>query len=86
VFLIEGLAVGVLGALMGFALGTVLLEALARAPLTVQGKPLVLPLDRSLAQYAFAGAACLASAVVAAWLPARRAALVDPVDILRGAA
>jgi lipoprotein-releasing system permease protein len=86
VFLIEGLVVGVVGAIAGFALGTVLLEALARAPLTVDGKPLVLPLDRSLRQYAIAGAASLASALVAAWLPARKAATVDPVTILRGAA
>lgn len=86
IFLIEGLVVGVIGALAGFALGTVLLEALARAPLTIDGKPLVLPLDRGLRQYAIAGAASLASALVAAWLPARKAASVDPVDILRGAA
>lgn len=86
VFLIEGLVVGVIGAAFGFALGTALLEALARAPLTVQGKPLVLPLDRSLQQYLIAGGASMVSALVAAWLPARRAAMVDPVDILRGAA
>jgi lipoprotein-releasing system permease protein len=86
IFLIEGLVVGVAGALMGFALGTLLLQILASIPLTVGGKPLVLPLDRGAGQYAIAGAASLASALVAAWLPARKAASVDPVDILRGAA
>ena len=86
VVLIEGLVVGVAGALVGFAFGSVLLEVLARLPITVQGKPLELPLDRGLRQYLIAGAASLASALVAAWLPARKAAGVDPVDILRGAA
>jgi lipoprotein-releasing system permease protein len=86
IFLIEGLVVGVAGALMGFLLGTLLLQILASLPLTVGGKPLVLPLDRGMGQYAIAGTASLVSALVAAWLPARKAASVDPVDILRGAA
>lgn len=86
IFLFEGLVVGVLGAVAGAALGTALLEALAHVPLSIRGQPLTLPLDRSLRQYAIAGGASLVSAVVAAWLPARKAAGVDPVDILRGAA
>lgn len=86
IFLLEGLLVGVMGAVVGFAIGTGLLQVLASLPLSMGGKPLVLPLDRSLPQYLLAGGASLGAAIVAAWLPARKAASVDPVAILRGAA
>lgn len=86
IFLLEGLTVGVVGAMVGFLLGAAMLEALSRLPLTIEGRPLVIPLDRGLHQFLIAGGAALGSALVAAWLPARKAAAVDPVDILRGAA
>ncbi|MBF0375604.1 MAG: ABC transporter permease, partial [Alphaproteobacteria bacterium] len=41
-------------------------------------------LDRSPWAYVTAGGAATASATLAAWLPARRAAKLHPVDIVRG--
>lgn len=86
VFLIEGLVIGIGGALAGFVLGLVLMNALAAIPFRIQGQLIHLPLDRSWRQFAIAGAVSLFSAAFAAWLPARRASALDPVDILRGAA
>lgn len=43
-----------------------------------------MPLDWSVPQFVIAGAFALVAAVLAAWLPARKAAQVLPVDILRG--
>lgn len=86
VFLIEGVVVGVLGAAAGFALGTGLMQILASIPFRIQGQVFFIPLDRGVHQYAIAGGVSLISAAIAAWLPARRAAMLDPVDILRGAA
>jgi len=86
IFLMEGMVVGVVGAIGGFAVGSALIGALAAAPISINGQVTHLPIDRSLTQYGIAGGVCIVAALVAAWLPARKAAQVDPVDILRGAA
>jgi lipoprotein-releasing system permease protein len=44
-----------------------------------------IPIDNSPRQYLIAAAASFLSGSLASWLPARKAARVDPVDILRGA-
>jgi lipoprotein-releasing system permease protein len=49
-------------------------------------EPITLPIYWGADQFALAVAFALGSAIVAAWLPARKGGRLQPVDILRGAA
>lgn len=88
IFLVEGLMIGVVGSLAGWALGFGLTELLAsikfelRAGVTEISH---LPVARDPLHYAVSAGFALASAGVAGYLPARKAAKVKPVDIIRGA-
>ncbi|MGE4410720.1 MAG: ABC transporter permease [Sphingobium sp.] len=85
IFVAEGLILAIIGVLFGWALGYGLMTILGSLDFPIAGETQHIPLDRSPRQYAIAAAASLTAGVVAAWLPARKAARVDPVDILRGA-
>ncbi|WP_374437481.1 ABC transporter permease [Inhella sp.] len=88
IFLLQGAAVGVVGSLLGLALGALLMHALGQVAVKPPGAVEVtnLPLYWGAEQFALAAGFALSSALAAAWLPARKAARVHPVDILRGAA
>ena len=86
IFVLEGIMLAAIGVIFGWMLGYVLMEILASLRFPIAGEDESVPLDRSTRQYVIAAASSFIAGSVAAWLPARKAARVDPVDILRGAA
>ncbi|MGE3906618.1 MAG: FtsX-like permease family protein [Reyranellaceae bacterium] len=88
IFVLEGLAVGCVGTLCGWMLGLALTEILASIDFRIEGfiKTQGFILHRTVAHYLIAGGFSIVAATFAAWLPARRAARLNPVDIVRGAA
>jgi lipoprotein-releasing system permease protein len=88
VFLLEGLALGALGSLLGWTFGFALCQALGtiviKTPFMAEAAQL--PLYYAPKHYAIASAFALGSAALAGYLPARKAARLNPVDIIRGAA
>jgi lipoprotein-releasing system permease protein len=88
IFVCEGFLVGVVGTLLGWALGYGLTQGLEAIEFEIEGfvKTQGFILYYAPSHYLLSGAMALAAATFAAYLPARKAARVDPVEIIRGAA
>lgn len=86
-FALEGLAIGVVGAVAGSALGYGLTRLLGRVPFEFEEATEIthLPVVVEPLHYAVAAAVALGSSGMAGWLPARKAARLSPVDVIRGA-
>lgn len=86
IFQWQGLIVGVCGALLGWGIGYLLTSGLASIRVNIEGE---IKTDRlfllwSFRHYLMAAAFALTAAILAATIPARKAAKVNPVDIIRG--
>lgn len=87
-FLLEGLAIGIAGSVLGWTVGfglSLLLASIRFELSGPMGELTGLPLTWSVWHYAIAAGFALVAAAVAGYLPARRAARLNPVDIIRGA-
>lgn len=86
IFLAQGVAIGVLGSIIGIGIGCVLIAALGAVRIKPPGmSDLVnLPVYWGVDQLLLAAAFAVLSSAGAAYIPARRAGRVHPVDILRG--
>jgi lipoprotein-releasing system permease protein len=85
-FLAQGALIGAVGNVFGIGLGCGLMAGLMRIHFRVPGSTDVnyLAIDWSPFQFVLAGGVAMLAAMIAAYLPARRAAKVEPVDVLRG--
>lgn len=90
IFVIEGVIVGILGGLAGAVVGSALVELLGQVRFENVGGMMSgregFILAREVWPYVVGALFALAAAGAAALVPARRAARLNPVDIIRGAA
>ncbi len=86
IFLLLSLVIGITGAAGGAVVGFALQNVINNVPFHPDAIPAVthFPVDFSPRFYIIAISFALATSWVAGWFPARRAAKVDPVEIIRG--
>ena len=86
IFVIQGFILGITGSLLGLPLGATLMYALMQIEFNAPGstQTVVMPFDWGWLQLIIASGFALSAALIAAFLPARKGARVQPVDILRG--
>lgn len=87
IFLSEGALMGLIGAILGSALGYGLTRMLGTVEFNIPTSDEVttLPVMVNWIHYMIAGGSAVGSAAIAGYLPARKAAQGNPVDIIRGA-
>jgi lipoprotein-releasing system permease protein len=86
IFICQGLGIASVGILFGFALGAFMTFAISNIPIKIRG---IFKADKFIVEwswdhYLLAAFLALVAVLIAAYIPARKAASVEPVNILRG--
>lgn len=86
IFVIQGAILGVVGNMFGLPIGMSIMFGLMHIQFKPPGSSEVIfmPIDWGGKQFVIAGTFAMTASVLAAFLPARKAANVHPVEILRG--
>jgi lipoprotein-releasing system permease protein len=86
IFVIQGVLLGIAGCIAGIPLGCAFMYGLMQVRFKPPGgtELINMPLDWTAPQFIIAMLFALSASILAAYLPARKAARVQPVDILRG--
>ena len=86
IFITQALFIGLLGGFLGMAIGYVLSVIIDNIPYTTEALPTVTsyPVNYNPMFYLTASVFALIFALLAGYLPARKAKKIDPVDIIRG--
>lgn len=86
IFLTESIVIGFVGGLFGLGLGYIVTKIIGSIPLNIKGfvSMKYLTFNRDPMFFVLAFAFGIIATCIAGYLPARKAAKVDPVDIIRG--
>ena len=86
IFVVESMMIGITGLLLGWLLGYLMSYGMAQIEFKSPFMDAThLPIIYAPAHYAIAGTVALIASVIAGFFPARKAAALQPVDIIRGA-
>ena len=83
VFLLQGVILGAIGSILGIAIGSGLALFFASLAKNPDGSA-IFPVDLNPRLFLFASAVAIVTGILAAISPARRAAQLDPAEVIRG--